>query len=162
MWLLHLLPDSLIYFIVICLIFSGLAGIIAGFFLKFVPFVSRYQLPIQIISIILFCSGIYWYGGYTTEMIWRDRVKEVEAQVKESEKQSKVITKTVVKEGKEKIVIVQRQVDVIKKEIEVHKELINAGCVVSQTAVGLYNQAVTGESTPLTVTIETPTSEAGK
>ena len=162
MWLLHLLPDSFIYFIVTCLLFLGFIGIVAGFFLKFIPLINRYALPIQIISIALFSAGLYWYGGYETEKIWREKVKEAESQIKESEKEAKVITKTIVKEGKEKIVVVQRQVDVIKKEIEVHKEIINGGCVLNPIAVGAYNQAVTGASEPLTVTIESPKVEESK
>jgi hypothetical protein len=162
MWLLHLLPESFILFIVTCLLAVGFTGIIAGFFLKFIPFINNYRIPVQIVSIILFCTGIYWYGGYTTEMIWRDKVKEVEAQIKDSEKEAKVITKTIVKDGKEKIVIVNRQVDVIKKEIEVHKEIINGTCVLTQVAVDAYNQAVTGDTGPLTVTIETPKDDKNK
>ncbi len=68
MWLLHLLPDSLILYITYAMLAIGFAGIILGFFLGKIPLVSQYKLPIQIVSIILFCSGLYWYGGYSTEM----------------------------------------------------------------------------------------------
>ena len=88
MWLLHLLPDSLILYITYAMLAVGLAGIILGFFLGKIPFVSQYRLPIQIVSIILFCSGLYWYGGYSTEMMWRERVAEMEAKVAEAEKKS--------------------------------------------------------------------------
>ena len=61
MWLLHLLPDSLILFIVYALMGLGALGIIAGFFIKFIPWINIYRTPIQIVSIVLFCSGVYWY-----------------------------------------------------------------------------------------------------
>ena len=89
MWLLHLLPDSLILYITYAMLLVGLAGIILGFFLGKLPFVSQYKLPIQIVSIILFCSGLYWYGGYSTEMAWRERVAEMEAKVAAAEAKSK-------------------------------------------------------------------------
>lgn len=142
MWLLHLLPSSFILLIVYCLLIGGAIGIIAGFFLGRIPFVKQYQLVIQIISIILFCTGVYWYGGYTTEMLWRAEVERVKAEVDRTEKQAKVITKTIVKEGKERIVVVQRQVDVIKKEIEIQKEIIDAECTLNSTAVELYNKGM--------------------
>ena len=37
----------------------------------------------------MLASGIYFKGGYTTEMMWRDRVKELEAKVAAAETESK-------------------------------------------------------------------------
>lgn len=144
MWLLHLLPDSLILWITYCMLAVGSVGIILGFFLGKIPFVSQYKIPIQIISIILFCSGVYWYGGYSTEMIWRERVAELEAKIKESENKAPIITKEIVTKYKDKIVIVGRQVDVIKKEIEIKREIINEGCKLNPTAIEMYNKGITG------------------
>ena len=122
----------------------GSVGIILGFFLGKIPFVSNYKIPIQIVSIILFCSGVYWYGGYSTEMIWRQRVAELEEQIKKSEEKAPIITKEIVTKYKDKIVIVGRQVDVIKKEIEIKREIINEGCKLNPTAIEMYNKGITG------------------
>ena len=122
MWLLHLLPDSLILYITYAMLAVGLAGIIVGFFLGKIPFVSQYKLPIQIVSIILFCSGLYWYGGYSTEMAWRERVAEMEAKVREAEKKSDAAnaeiqkriverTKLIKEKGKKQVEYITRMVE---------------------------------------------------
>ena len=122
MWLLHLLPDSLILYITYAMLAIGLAGIILGFFLGKIPFVSQYKLPIQIVSIILFCSGLYWYGGYSTEMAWRARVAEMEAKVAEAEKKSQAAnaeiqqriverTKLIKEKGKKQVEYITRMVE---------------------------------------------------
>ena len=109
MWLLHLLPDSLILYITYAMLLIGLAGIILGFFLGKIPFVSQYKIPIQIVSIILFCSGLYWYGGYSTEMAWRERVAEMEAKVAEAEKKSLAANEEIQKRVLEKTKVIKEK-----------------------------------------------------
>jgi len=122
----------------------GAIGILASYVIKFIPFLNIYRTPIQIVSIILLCAGIYWYGGYDTEMQWRARVAEMEAKVKESEEKAPIITKEIVTKYKDKILVVKKGVEVIKKEIEVKREIINEGCKLNPTAVEIYNKGVTG------------------
>jgi len=122
MWLLHLLPDSLILYITYAMLAIGLAGIILGFFLGKIPFVSQYRLPIQIVSIILFCSGLYWYGGYSTEMMWRERVAEMEAKVAEAEKKSQAANEEIQKRIVERTKLIKekgkKQVEYITRMVE--------------------------------------------
>ena len=115
MWLLHLLPTSFILWIVNLLLLVGITGIILGFFIKFIPIVNTYRLPIQIASIIIFCTGIYWQGGYSVEQAWRERVEEMEAKVTAAEAASKetntkIVTKVVTKTQ----VIRTRGADIVK------------------------------------------------
>jgi hypothetical protein len=50
----------------------------------------------------LLTAGIYFKGGYTTEMMWRDRVKELETKVAaaevESKKENVVVQEKIVKQ----------------------------------------------------------------
>ena len=141
MWLLHLLPDILILFIVYALMCLGALGIIAGFFIRFIPWVNIYRTPIQIVSIILFCSGVYWYGGYTTEMLWRDKVAQLEEKVAESEKQS-VKTNTVIKKVYvDRVKIVKQDVIVVQEKIREVEKLIDKECRVAPEAINLLNEA---------------------
>ena len=141
MWLLHLLPDSLILFIVYALMGLGALGIILGFFIRFIPWVNIYRTPIQIVSIILFCSGVYWYGGYTTEMLWREKVAQLEEKVAESEKQS-VKTNTVIKKVYvDRVKIVKQDVVVVQEKIREVEKLIDKECRVAPEAINLLNEA---------------------
>jgi len=122
MWLLHLLPDSFILFITYCLLAVGFTGIILGFFLAKIPFVSQYRLPIQIVSIILFCLGLYWYGGYSNEMLWRERVAEMEAKVAAAEVKSKQLNKEIEAKTVERTKLIRekgkKQVEYITRLVE--------------------------------------------
>jgi hypothetical protein len=110
----------------------GFAGIILGFFLARIPIVSQYKLPIQIVSIILFCSGLYWYGGYSVEMAWRERVEEMKEKVRLAEEKSKEFnaqleaktvekTKVIREKGKTQIEYINRLVE--GKTVEIVKDM---------------------------------------
>lgn len=144
MWVLHLLPTSFILYIVYAALGIGAAGFLVSSFLRSNPYVNIYRIPLQLIFVSIFVCGIYWYGGYSTELIWRKQVEELEAKVKVSEEKAPIITKQIVTKYKDKIVIVGRQVDVIKKEIEIKREIINEGCKLNPTAVEMYNKGITG------------------
>lgn len=144
MWLLHLLPDSFLLLIVHTLLGIGAAGIVLGFFFSKIPFVKSYQFIIQIVSIIIFCTGIYWYGGYTTEMLWREEARKLQAKIDIAEAKAPVITKEIVTKYKDKILVVKHGIEVVKKEIEVKREIINEGCKLNPTAVEMYNKGITG------------------
>jgi hypothetical protein len=118
MWLLHLLPTSLILWIVNLLLIVGIVGIILGFFIKFIPLVNTYRLPIQIVSIIIFCTGIYWQGGYSVEQVWRERVAELEAQVAKAEAESKTANTKIVTKVVTKTQVIRTRGETITKYID--------------------------------------------
>jgi hypothetical protein len=141
MWLLHLLPTSLILWIVNIAMIAGAIGILASFFIKFIPFINIYRTPIQIVSIIVFCSGIYWYGGYTTEMMWRDEVAKLEEQVKESEEKSRKVNRVIQKVYVDRVKIVKQDVVVVQEKIREISNTIDKDCKITPEAVDLLNQA---------------------
>lgn len=85
-WMLGLLPSWFWTLILIC----GVLGILASWVLKFVPFVSTYRLPIQVISIIALLAGVYFEGFNANEEKWQAKVKELEAKIAKAEADSKV------------------------------------------------------------------------
>ena len=102
MWLLHFLPDSFILFIVYLVLATGGILTAGSYLVKWIPGISTYKLPMRIGGIVLLICGVYFYGGYSTEMIWRERVAEMEAKVAAAEAQSKeentkIVTKVVTK-----------------------------------------------------------------
>lgn len=132
MWILHFLPDSFILYVVYSAMAIGVIGLVASYVIKAIPFLNIYRTPIQIISILLFCAGVYWYGGYDTEMSWRARVAEMEEKIKVAEEksqktneeiQTRVVEKTkVVREkGKIQIEYINRLVE--GKTVEIVKDM---------------------------------------
>jgi hypothetical protein len=141
MWLLHLLPTSLILWIVNIAMIAGAIGILASLFIKFIPFINIYRTPIQIVSIIVFCSGVYWYGGYSTEMIWRDQVAQMEAKVAESEAKSKKVNRVIQKVYVDRVKVVKQDVVVVQEKIREISNTIDKDCKITPEAIDLLNQA---------------------
>ena len=117
MWVLDWLPNWVFY----AVFFGGLFGFVATYFLKFIPFLSAYQIPIQVLSIIALCFGTYMAGAISDNETWLAKVKDVEAKVAEVQVQSvkeniKIVEKIVKKieivrvQGAEVIKYVDREV----------------------------------------------------
>ena len=119
MFILHFLPDFIIHLV----FFVGVLATIAGFVLGFIPFIKSYQLPIQIIGILLLSFGLFIEGGLANEAAWQLKVKEVEAKLAEKEAESqqenvkiveKLVTKTEFVKGKTREVIKYLDKEVVK------------------------------------------------
>jgi len=88
MWILHLLPDTLILWFCNILLLAGIVLTGVAFFIKTLPFINQYRIPAQVLGIALLTLGVYFRGGYAVEQTWRDRVAEVEAKLRVAEQQS--------------------------------------------------------------------------
>jgi len=117
MWILEWLPNWIFY----AIFFAGILGVIATYVLGFIPFLSAYKIPIQVISIIAIVVGTYMAGAISNEESWLAKVKDVEAKVAEVQVQSakeniKIVEKVVKKleivriQGAEVIKYVDREV----------------------------------------------------
>ena len=147
MWILHLLPDSAIAWIVNIILIAGAVTTVAGFFVKFIPFVNTYRIPVQIAGILLLTVGVYFEGGYSTEIAWRERVREVEAKVAEAEKKSHETTVEVVTKFVKRTQIVREKgqdiVTYIDREVVKNQEVIKfiENCPIPEVIVNTHNAA---------------------
>ena len=143
MWLLHLLPDSFLIYVINGICIAGAVATILGFFLGWVPFVGRWKLPLQLLGITLLVAGVYFKGGYSTEMEWRARVAEVEKKVAIAEAKAKQANTQVQTKIVTKIVKIQEKATVAKETIRRNKEVINRECKLSDEAISAYNFSIT-------------------
>ena len=147
MWILHLLPDALIAWIVNLILLAGTVITVAGFFVRFIPFVNTYRIPVQIAGILLLTVGVYFEGGYTTERAWRERVAEVEARLSVAQKQSaEVNTEIVTKTVTQTRVIKERGDEIIRyvdREVVKNQEVIQfvENCPIPEIIINTHNAA---------------------
>ena len=141
MWLLHLLPDSFLIWIINILLTGGLIGMVVGFFGSKLPFVGTYARIIQIASIIAFCIGLYWKGGYSVEQDWRERVAEMEAKIKVSEEKSKEINTVIETKYKDRVKKITETKEVIIEKIKVNEKIIDAKCELDPMVISILNEA---------------------
>ena len=141
MWLLHLLPDGFILFIVYCVLAAGAVLTLASYLVRWIPWLNAYKIPARVGGILLLICGVYFYGGYSTEMQWRERVAEMEAKVAEAEAKS-VKTNTVIKKVYvDRVKVIKQDVVVVQEKIREVEKLIDKDCRVAPEALDLLNQA---------------------
>ena len=141
MFLLHLLPDAFLIWIINLLLVGGLIGIVVGFFGSKLPFVSTYARMIQIASIIIFCIGLYWKGGYSVESDWRERVAEMEAKIKVSEEKSKEINTVIQTKYKDRVKKITETKEIIIEKIKLNEKIIDAKCELDPAVISILNEA---------------------
>ena len=128
MWMMHLLPDSFLIWIINLLLIGGLIGIVVGFFGSKIPFVSTYARIIQIASIILFCIGVYWKGGYSVEADWRQRVAELEEKIKDAEEKSRQTNVVIETKYRDRVKTITETRERVVEKIKEREKVINAKC----------------------------------
>ena len=150
MWLLSFLPDSLLMYIINSVLVVGIVSFFLSFFVlhrilnKF-PALAPYHLMIQIISVVLLVSGIYFKGGYSTEIMWRERVREVEAKVAAAEAKSKETNTVIQTQYRDKVKTVKEVQVVIQERIVKEAAQMDAECKVDAEAISILNQAAGGK-----------------
>lgn len=133
--------DWLPFWIFHLIVLVGLGGLIAAQFFKFIPFVTKYYLPIQVISIITLSIGIYMEGGISNQEKWEARVKELETKVAIAEEKSKTANVELASKIKEKTKIVKEIQLVVQEKIVKDSSKIDAECKVAPEAISILNQA---------------------
>lgn len=144
MWLLNIIPDSILYGFILSVMGIGAALFVFGTFTVFLPLVKVYGLLIRTVGIILLIGSVYLYGGYGTEMKWRAEAAKLKAdmdrKVALSEKQSKqIVTKYIVQTK-----VIKEKGDAIKK-LSQHVKEADAKCIVPKSFVLLHDSAAKNE-----------------
>jgi hypothetical protein len=135
MWVLNFLPNWIVHATTLL----GLALVVAAFFIRFIPFVSQYNLPIKLIGILLFVGGVWFEGG----LYYIDQTR---AEIARIEKQSKEATARIEKEYITKQKVIKEKGEQIVKYVDryVTKEA-DANCVIPSSVVELHNSAAKNE-----------------
>ena len=142
MWIINWLPEFVVHLIFL----AGIVGTIAGFVLGFIPFVSKYKLPIQIISLLLLSLGVYLEGGLAEKAKWELRVKEMEAKVAaaqaESQKTNVQIVEKIVTEKEFIRVKGAKVVEYIDREVKV----FDNNCTIPEVAIKAHDMSAGNEA----------------
>ena len=141
MWMMHLLPDSFLIYIINALLVTGLIGMVIGFIGGKLPFVGTYATIIKIVSIVLFCVGLYWKGGYSVEEEWQQRVAEMEEKVRIAEEKSKETNVIIETKYKDRVKKITETRNVIVEKIKINEKIIDAKCELDPVVISILNEA---------------------
>jgi hypothetical protein len=150
MWMLAFIPDALLAWAINTVLIAGIVGFAASFFfgyvVRWIPAIAPYHLLIQVVSIVLLVAGVYFKGGYSVEMAWREKVAELEAKIAISEQQSKEVNEKIVTVYKDKVKVVKEVQVVVQEKIKTVEVKIDSQCKITADTVDILNQAATGKN----------------
>lgn len=140
-WMVSLIPDGIFLWITYFLMTLGLGLYVVSKLVTWIPIISRYKTPAEILGVVVLVSGSYLFGSHGTEMAWRQKVKDLEEKVAKAEEQSKQTNSVI----QTKIVTKVKEIKVFQdriKEVIVEKEkIIDAQCKVPQEALDILNSS---------------------
>ena len=143
MWILYLLPSWYTHAVPAL----GLALILVSMFLKVIPFISTYYIPLRIIGLVTLLFGIFFEGVMYSGKDLHDKIKELEAKVVAAEaKSAEVNTKIVEKIVTKQKIVKERGEDIIKyvdKEIIKYDVKFAPGgqCEIPKEFITIHNKA---------------------
>lgn len=143
-WLMSFVPDSVFIWITYILMGVGLAFYVASKLVAWLPIISRYKTPAEVLGVVLLVVGAYVFGSYGTEMAWRARVKELEEKVAKAEAEAKVTNSKIQTKIVERVKEIKVFQDRLKEVIVEKEKTIDAQCKVSPDAVEILNIAAKG------------------
>lgn len=142
MWFLSFIPDWILQWAIHGLVIFGLVLTFIGSLVRFIPVIQPYALVGRQLGIVLLVIGVFFEGGYATEMSYRARIAEMQAKIKEAEVKSAKANEKLAAEVSKNKELIKEKVNRNAKDIEAKREAINAECKLSDDAWVLYNRAV--------------------
>ena len=144
MWLLSLLPDSLLYGFILSVMGIGAALFVLGTFTIFLPLIKGWGMLMRTIGSLLLIGSVYLYGGYGTEMKWRAEAAKLKADMDRKVALSEQHSKQVVTKYITQTKVIKEKGDEIKK-LSKHVKEADAKCIVPKSFVLLHDSAAKNE-----------------
>jgi len=137
MWILGWLP----YWVFYAILFAGLAGLLVSFVLSFIPFVSQYKTPIQVLAVVLIAIGTYMSGAISNEEAWQAKVNEMQVRVAEAEAKAQQKNVEIVEKVVYKTQLIREKGDTIIKYVDREIVKYDEKCTIPSEFVDVLNQA---------------------
>jgi hypothetical protein len=141
MWMFSLLPNWIFHLILIV----GLSALVAGKFLKYLPFVSQYNIPIRIAGLILTVIGVWFNGSISADNKWKAKVVELEEKVRIAETKSAEANTTIETVFVDRVKVVKEIQYKTINNIKTNSADIDLNCVVSPKAINILNNSANKE-----------------
>jgi len=146
MWILHFIPDSLIQLVIQIILASGLIltvlTTVGKPLLKFVyPPATQFLGILQFFSVLVLIIGVFFEGGYATEMEWRHRVEEMQAKVEDAEAKSKEASAQINAKVVTKTKVVHERGQVVRQYIDREVTKYDSQCVIPDVFIKAHNDS---------------------
>lgn len=141
MWIFSFLPEWIFHIIVLL----GAGLIVASLVLEYIPFVSRFKLPILLTGIFTLIFGVYFEGSLSCNREWEAKVKELEVKVAQAEAKSAQANSKIIIKYKEKVDTIKENTDENIKLIEKYITKYDDAIVLPNSFIVLHDSASKNE-----------------
>ncbi len=153
MWLINHIPETLIHLLLV----AGLLGTIASFVLGIIPFIKQYQLPLQIVSILVLAFAVYLEGGLALKNKYELEVQKMQTKMAEAAVAAAKVNAEIIQKYADKQAQNDNVSNSVSRYIEKETIRIDQSCVVAPEAIIAHNSAASG--TMINEQILTPLTE---
>lgn len=101
-----------------------------------------YAFPLEVAGIVMVAASAFLYAGTATENKWKGRGEKIKEVVVEIIKEVPVINTKIETKLVERTKYITINTEIVRTEIQVEKEVINADCSINTTALSKYNKAL--------------------
>lgn len=123
------------------LVIIGVIGLIASFLVKFIPFIYRYLIPVQILSVLLIAFGLYYSGVAANEAKWKEEAKKMNERVLIAEERARLISSRVEYVFVDKIQKVKDVQIIVQEKLADIAVNIDSQCRITPDSIDLVNSA---------------------
>jgi hypothetical protein len=145
MWMLSFVPDAWVQLAVLGVLGTGLLIYVISYFTVFIPPLIPAKEFIRILGTLVIVAGVFFYGSYDTEMSWRKKVVEVEAQVAAAEVASKKANVKIEARAQERIRMIYKNATIVKQYIDREVVKYDETCKIPDAVVKAHNAAAKNE-----------------
>jgi hypothetical protein len=145
-WMISLIPESILVSIYYAFLTIGITAYVGSklfkrFPFKYIPVLGQFPFLSELVGVLLIALSCYLLGGYATEVVWRDRVQEVEAKVEVAKKESAEANTKLAAKRKEKQKVRVEYYTRVKERIVEKKVQIDAKCDLDPSVPQIHNEA---------------------
>ena len=152
MWMLALVPTEILQLFV-----HGVVGLAAVLFVASF-FFGVYKPLFRIAAFVIALFGIYFEGGYMTEMEWRARVEALEAKVKVAEEKSAEVNTVIEKQYVDRVKVIKETANANIQYVDRVVAKYDNLCTLSNAAVMLHDSASRNEVARSTIGLDEGTT----
>jgi hypothetical protein len=145
MWMLSFVPDAWLLLAVYGVLAAGVVLYTFSYFTAFIPALIPFKEPIRIMGTVLAVAGVYFYGSYDTEEMWRRRVAEVEVRVAKAEVASKEANSKLAKKSATQIQVIKERGTIVRQYIDREVVKYDDSCKIPDVVVRAHNAAAKNE-----------------
>lgn len=124
----------------------GALLLVAGFIFSFIPFIGRYQLPVQVVGMVLFSLGLWFGGRIAKDKEWTAENAKLQVQLAEAKAAAAKVTTEEVTKFVYKKQVIREKGDTVVRWIRENPEASTVSCTVPSWVITGHNAAALNDT----------------